>query len=402
VSELPTLSFAEVCARGLTVVGDHVYDLTRFAARHPGGGEVAQLRRTDATFPLLNAHGIQGELVGRMPRNLRVGSIDPATLDPADRDLRALWHSFRARGLFRYRRRWLVLDLVRGLGLFALAALAIPLAGPLAFALFTIAILNVMWWVHDVCHDSVFADRARGRLAGELASMVFVGTPVLDYQYVVHRLHHGFTNVIGADQALDTGPVIWDERMRGRTTGGVVAVQAWLWFLVVLPLTFPLFLTMALAGRIKARDHGKLALVALRWAVACALFREHLVLLVGPVLCAAYLLAFFSSLNHFHKPMSDGLDPSFPRSVVLATQNLRDTGRLATWLTGGLNLHIEHHLFSTMPRPSLRLIAPEIRAYCAAHGLPYSTCSLAGSVAALWRKLRQPLAAVPAEEPVAP
>jgi fatty acid desaturase len=31
---------------------------------------------------------------------------------------------------------------------------------------------------------------------------------------------------------------------------------------------------------------------------------------------------------------------------------------------GGLNYQIEHHLFPSMPRPSLRKVAPLIREYC--------------------------------------
>ena len=124
----------------------------------------------------------------------------------------------RARGMFVYKRRWLLLDAVRGLGLFAGGFVAMDSAPPLAFVLLVAALLNAMWWVHDVCHDSVFRDRAVARWWAELVSIVFVGTSILDYQYVVHRHHHGFTNTIAADPALDTGPVVWHEAMRSRTT----------------------------------------------------------------------------------------------------------------------------------------------------------------------------------------
>src|SRR5262249_37042093 len=162
---------------------DDVYDCSRFAPRHPGGPQLALLRGSDATLPLVNAHGVQGKLP-RLPRGLRVGDLDAGTLEPLDRDLRALAQSFLERGLFRYRARWLVVDVARGLGLFALAALAWRASSSLAFGVATIALLNVMWWVHDVCHDSVFAERKRARRWAELASVLFVGTPVLDYQYV--------------------------------------------------------------------------------------------------------------------------------------------------------------------------------------------------------------------------
>jgi fatty acid desaturase len=247
-----------------------------------------------------------------------------------------------------------------------------------------------MWWVHDVAHNSVFANKKRAQRWAELASVVFVGTPVLDYQQVVHRLHHGFTNVIGADQALETGPVVWDERMRERSILGFIPFQALAWFLLVLPMTFPIFLATAVVARAKKRDYAKLGWLAARWAVVALLLANHLALLIVPVLAAGYLLALTSSLNHFHKPMTDTLERSFGPSVMHVTQNLAHTGGLITWLTGGLNFHIEHHLFATMPRHNYRVIAPEVRAYCERHGLPYSTCTLGEAVGALWTKLRRP------------
>jgi fatty acid desaturase len=42
-------------------------------------------------------------------------------------------------------------------------------------------------------------------------------------------------------------------------------------------------------------------------------------------------------------------------------------------LCGGLDRQIEHHLFPTLAPPRLRAIAPEVRAICAKHGIPYKT-----------------------------
>lgn len=383
------IAFDEARRKGWVVIGDAVLDVTRFAPRHKGGRAIDLLKGTDATLPMINAHGIAGALP-TLPGKLVVGQLDPSTLPAVDRELRALNESFRARGLFDYKKRWLALDAVRMVGLVGLGIALAQVSTPLAFAVLTLALLDVMWWVHDVCHDSVFATREQARGWAEAASIFFVGTPVLTYQYVVHRLHHGFTNVLGADQALETGPVVWDERMRGRTRPWFVRLQAFAWFLVVLPLTFPLFLAMAVVGCVITKEYWRLAVTAARWAVAIALFGSAPLLLLGPVFCAAYLLAFFSSLNHFHRPITESLDASFAASVSRATQNMSHTGWLYTWLSGGLNFHIEHHLFSTMPRHSYRVVAPEVRAFFARHGLEYSTCTFVEAVTALGKKLDSP------------
>lgn len=54
-------------------------------------------------------------------------------------------------------------------------------------------------------------------------------------------------------------------------------------------------------------------------------------------------------------------------------------------LCGGLDLQIEHHLFPKLPPQRLREIAPEVRAACEAHGVPYRTAPWSE---VLWQSLR--------------
>jgi fatty acid desaturase len=383
------ISFAEVRKKGWVVVGDDVYDIAKFIDKHPGGKEIVHLRGMDATFPLINAHGIRGELP-KLPKKFRVGEIDPETLRPADRELRALWADLKARGMFVYKKWWFLLDLIRGLGFFLGAWLVVEQLPIVSFFALLIGRLNVMWWVHDVCHDSVFTDRKVARRWAELMSIVFVGTSVLDYQYTVHRMHHGFTNTIGADQAIATGPVVWHQLMRARTTDTFVPIQSWFWFLVVLPLTLPYFVYIGVRHSIRERAWGTLAAVVLRWVLCLWLFRDHLIVFLVPSFLAAYLLGLTASLNHFHRPMSEIADWNFPRSVTCVTQNIGATNRFSSWLVGGLSFHIEHHFFATMPRRNYRKIAPELRAYCERNRFEYTRISLPRALAKLWNKLRDP------------
>ncbi|WP_146658301.1 fatty acid desaturase family protein [Enhygromyxa salina] len=56
-------------------------------------------------------------------------------------------------------------------------------------------------------------------------------------------------------------------------------------------------------------------------------------------------------------------------------------------LCGGLDYHIEHHLFPKLPPNRLREIAPEIRAVCARHGVRYRTGSWPATLAKSLRTL---------------
>jgi fatty acid desaturase len=387
------ITFEEVKQKNLLICGDDVYDIAKFASKHPGGPEILSLCGSDATLPMINAHGVLGELPKKLPKNLKVGQIDAKTLDPIDIELRSLWARMKELGLFTYKRRWLAEDIIRGLGLWAAASLMLQYSVVLSFILFVAARLNVIWWVHDVCHDAVFKNRDRARFWAEWVSLFFVGTTVLDYQYIVHRIHHGFTNLLDADQALDTGPVVWHHKMIARSSPRFVAIQAWFWFLVILPLTLPFFVLSAIVARAKKGDWFRIMFIVLRWTLAKILFADHLVLLIVPVMAAGYVLSLTASLNHFHRPIQEKFDNnSFAPWVTHVTQNLRERGPFVRWFTGGLNFHIEHHFFSTMPRRSYPAASPYILLFCRQWNLPYHVCSTSDALKALWHKLSHPFA----------
>ena len=78
-------------------------------------------------------------------------------------------------------------------------------------------------------------------------------------------------------------------------------------------------------------------------------------------------------------PDNFGRDPTdYLHRQVLTSRNV-DGGRLIDGIFGGLNYQIEHHLFPSMPRPSLRRAQPLIRRFCIEHDVPYTQTSLIDS-----------------------
>lgn len=57
---------------------------------------------------------------------------------------------------------------------------------------------------------------------------------------------------------------------------------------------------------------------------------------------------------------------------IVATSNF-EVPRFLSQLSGGLDLHIEHHLFPRLPPRRLPELAPEVRAICAKYGIPYKS-----------------------------
>jgi fatty acid desaturase len=76
----------------------------------------------------------------------------------------------------------------------------------------------------------------------------------------------------------------------------------------------------------------------------------------------------------------------FLRRQVLTSRNIRG-GRFTDFALGGLNYQIEHHLFPSMPRPSLRRAQRFVRDHCRLHDLPYLESTLLGSYTQVLRHL---------------
>ena len=385
-----TISMEDVSEMGWVVVGSGVYDLKGFAPRHRGGKFLSLLFGKDASHIVWNAHA-KNPGVARMMEAFRVGTLDRATLPALDRDLLELRSELESEGLFRYATRWLLQDAIRLTLLFAIAIAGILYNPWLGSALLTIACIDLVWWIHDAGHDAIFDSEQTARRVIETLGITLLGMPQQGYHYVIHRIHHGFANVIGVDQALNTGPVIWDRRMRARSSAWLEAIQPLLWFCLVIPFATFALIGGAVAGCVKARKPHLVAFFVLRWyLVGTYLFGGHWLAAILPPVVAGAILAFMASLNHFHLPMSEQLEASFARGVVERTQNISDAGWLWAWLSGGLNHHIEHHLFAAMPRRNYPVIAPRVQALCARHGLAYQSCTRWEAVANLCRKLADP------------
>jgi fatty acid desaturase len=108
--------------------------------------------------------------------------------------------------------------------------------------------------------------------------------------------------------------------------------------------------------------------------------------LVQQSLFGVYLGCSFAP-NHKGMPMlgeDEKLD--FLRRQVITSRDIRGNW-LVDFALGGLNYQIEHHLFPSMPRPSLRHAKEPVRAFCAQHGIAYREADFYASYAEVLRHL---------------
>jgi fatty acid desaturase len=92
-------------------------------------------------------------------------------------------------------------------------------------------------------------------------------------------------------------------------------------------------------------------------------------LLIGPYLGIIFLV------NHLGtRVVEPGESLSFFEQELAVTRNL-GASRLHDFLFGGINNHIEHHLFPSMPTARLRMARRITREFCRRHGLAYREMS---------------------------
>jgi fatty acid desaturase len=244
---------------------------------------------------------------------------------------------------------------------------------------------------HDAGHQQVFASRWANRLLGLTVGNALIG---LSFGWWVpkHNAHHAHPNEVGQDP--DIGDYLVVLSPTGQHGGVRISVGRWLarW---QAPLFLPLMLlrsgglhVFGIKTLVRRRDRAavvELALIGLH----AALYLTVVFWVLSPVKAVAFIAlqqAVFSlylgcsfAPNHKGMPIiPDGEQMSFARRQVVTARNVAG-GRLITLMLGGLNYQIEHHLFSTMPRPNLRRAQGLVRDFCVASDLGYCEDSLIGS-----------------------
>lgn len=324
----------------------------------------------------------------------RSSQIELSSDDALKSDLNALKEHFVKLGYFRTSSLRNALFISGLFSAFIFAICMVSHSAWTAYSCMTAMLITAVWWIHDAGHDAFFSSRPSGFIAIEFLGIVLLGMLQNGYHHYVHRRHHGFTNIVGMDPALQTAPILWDEsqaKSRGSTSRERSRpFQPWAWLLLIVPLTYPIISFSTIRYSYRKKQWLILALLALRWGSVLFFFKNHLLLFVLPHLIAGSVLGLMASLNHFHMPMRYKPASSPIASVFLSTQNLRMKNRFWTWISGGLNFHIEHHLFPKMPHRNYAKIAPHIRSFAKRHQLPYQEAGLFECIRLLFLKLLQP------------
>jgi fatty acid desaturase len=242
---------------------------------------------------------------------------------------------------------------------------------------------------HDAGHRQVFRSRRANQWVGLLHGNLAIGL-AFGWWVDKHHRHHAHPNQEDLDPDITGESIVFtDTQARSRLGVGrfLARHQGVLFFPMLLGEAVALHVAsvraVAQSGyRQRGREalllglHAAAYLTAVIWLLSPPLAVVFVVVQQG--LFGLYLGCAFAP-NHKGMPILAKDDESdFLRRQVLTTRNVRGHW-LVDLLLGGLNYQIEHHLFPSMPRASLRRAQSIVRAHCLRHSLPYVETGLVDS-----------------------
>jgi fatty acid desaturase len=318
-------------------------------------------------------------------------SVADVTVDPSTASFRALALQVRAMGLLDRRPGYYRVKIsVTILAYFAGWALFIVLGNSWT-ALAVAPLLGMMFTQmgflgHDAGHNQVFRARRRNRLLGLVVGNALIG---LSFGWWVpkHNAHHAHPNEMGRDPDIGEGTALASAGECGPLASWLARWQA--------PLFFPLMLlrsvgmhVLGIQRLVRLRDRAS-AVEASVIVLHAALYLTVVLWVLSPLKALAFVavqqgvfslyLGISFAPNHKGMPIVDSATKAgFARRQVVTARNISG-GPLTTFMLGGLNRQIEHHLFPSMPRPNLRRVEGLVRDFCVATDLGYCEDSFVGS-----------------------
>lgn len=245
---------------------------------------------------------------------------------------------------------------------------------------------QVAFVAHEAAHRQVLSGGpANDGLARVLAAVVGMSYSWWDSK---HSRHHANPNRAGRDPDIEVDTISFLEEDAAQAKGLrriITRRQGWLFFPLLtlegLNLHFLSFRHLFSRGPVKGR-WTELGLLTLRFSILLAPLFWLLPLGMAFAFLGVQLAVFGLYMGATFAPNHKGM-PVIARDArldffskqVRTSRNITG-GWWATWLMGGLNYQVEHHLFPSMPRPHLARARHLVRAQCRALGVPYTETSL--------------------------
>ena len=245
---------------------------------------------------------------------------------------------------------------------------------------------------HEAGHKQILTS---GPANDRLAQILATGVVGMSYSWwtTKHNRHHANPNRVGKDPDIEIDTISFLQEDAATATGlrkAITKRQGWLFFplLTLEGLNLYLISFVHVFGRGPVKDRW-LEIPLLLARVAIFIVPIFVFLPIGMafaffgVMVAVFGVYMGSAFAPNHQAMpiiAHDAKLDFFSKQVRTSRNIRG-GWWATWLMGGLNYQIEHHLFPSMARPYLAQAREIVIEQCETLGVPYTETSLINSYA---------------------
>ena len=250
---------------------------------------------------------------------------------------------------------------------------------------------NVM---HDGAHGSFSRYKWINSLASNFAN--FLGASQHMWKMKHNIIHHTYTNIHGVDDDIEARPLLrlCDEQPRYKIHRYQHFYFGAAYSLLYIYWIFVTDYTKYFSGKIGSIPLRKMTLKEhfFFWFYKAAHVFLFVVIPVYMVGFTPWLIGFLSmalvagfvlsivfqlahTVEHTHFPLPDEatgkMEDEWAIHQVKTTANFATKNKLVSWLVGGLNFQIEHHLFPKISHVHYPAISKIIRKACADYGIPY-------------------------------
>ena len=285
----------------------------------------------------------------------------------------------------------------------------IPLALMLSHAVTTLWAVMLMWVImglgmsgiglcvmHDANHGSYSKNKIVNKSLGFLIN--FIGGFHANWKIQHNILHHSYTNVHGFDDDIDKGVMRFSPDQKQKSIYKFQAFYAPLFYGL---MTIYWFMAKDFQQLFRYHKKGLLAGQGLTFHTALIQIIFHktwyiILTLILPILvvdlhgwqvfsgfllmhfiCGLILALVFQSAHVieetcFYKPDENGsIENNWAIHQLRTTANFANTSGIFSWLIGGLNYQIEHHLFPTICHVHYKHISKIVKTTTKEFNLPY-------------------------------
>ncbi|XP_001916155.1 fatty acid desaturase 3 [Equus caballus] len=414
---LPTLRWEQIRSHNLPgdkwlVIERRVYDISRWAQRHPGGSRLIGHHGAEDATDVFHAFHQDLNFVRKFLQPLLIGELAPE--EPSSdgsknteliEDFRALRQAAKDMKLFETKPAYFGFMIGFILAMELLSWLTVCLLGPgwlsSILTTFFLASSQMQCWClqHDLGHTSVFRKSRWDHLTQQFVMGHLKGFSTQWWNFR-HDQHHAKTNVLHKDPDVTLAPIFVlgeSSTEYGKKKHKFLPYNyQHLYFFLISPI-FITLVNFKVESLVYILTHRHWA--DLLWAISFY-FRFFLsyipfygvsgavILYVVVRVLESQWFVWVTQVNHIPREIGHDKHRDWITLQLLATCNV-ESSLFLDWCTGHLNFQIEHHLFPTMPRYNYHKVAPLVKALCAKHGLRYEVKSVPTALVDIIRTLKK-------------